>query len=187
MARMYQWRKSNPIKTSLHKRRETIRKKLRERGYLPPVGIEMTQQQKIIDQQISNDDYTFWDNVKLNGGIGKLHNGGTQIKQQYIKKSNEQLLLERAKQSAKEKKLDFNLTIEDIIIPEYCPLLEVKLSFDYTTESRDTYYSVDRINSDLGYIKGNVQVLSLKANTMKNNANKQELLIFSKNIIKLNS
>ena len=181
---MYQWRKSNPIKSSLHKRRERIRAKLRARGYLPPVGHQMTEEQKIIYQQIGNDDYRFWNIVKLKNN---LHDGGTQINKTNIEKTNEQLLFERTKQSAKEKKLDFNLTIDDIIIPEYCPLLEVKLTFDYITESKDSYYSIDRINSDLGYVKGNVQVISLKANTMKNNATKEQLLIFSKNIIRLNS
>lgn len=49
----------------------------------------------------------------------------------------------------------------------------------------DNLMSVDRINSKLGYIKGNVQVISNKANRMKNDASIEELLIFSKNAIKM--
>jgi hypothetical protein len=47
-------------------------------------------------------------------------------------------------------------------------------------------YSIDRIDSSKGYIKGNVQILSMKANNMKSSANVEELLIFSKNIILMN-
>ena len=183
---MYQWRKSNPELRTLQRRRDKVRSRLRERGFLPPVGIEMSEDQKILYTQIGNDDYTFWDQVKRNGGKGKLHDGGIQDKQILITKTREELLLDRVKQSAQQRGLEFNLTIEDIYIPEFCPLLNIKLTFEYSLETRDSYYSLDRIDSNKGYIKGNVQVMSIKANTMKNAATHDELLTFAINILNQN-
>jgi hypothetical protein len=187
MARTYEWRKNNPEKRAKQKRREKVRGKLRLRGFLPPNGFELNETQKIIYEQIKNDDFSFWDTIKLNGGVGRLHDGGKQIKVPKINKTHQRLIWERSKQSAQERKLDFNIDVDDVIIPEYCPLLSCKLTFTYTQENRDTYYSIDRINSNLGYVKGNIQVMSLKANTMKNSATQNELLIFAKNIIEIYS
>lgn len=95
----------------------------------------------------------------------------------------ESRMLMAAKQRAKKLGLDFNLTINDIIIPDKCPLLEVpfvageKGNYEYT-------FSLDRIDPSKGYVKGNIWVITKKANTMKNNATKEELLKFADNIYK---
>lgn len=90
-------------------------------------------------------------------------------------------LVRQAKQRSKRKGIPFNLVEADLIIPTQCPLLEVpfilgkKFNYQYT-------YSLDRIDNSKGYIKGNVQVLTMKANNMKNSATLEELLNFAKNI-----
>ena len=81
----------------------------------------------------------------------------------------------------------FNISIDDIIIPEYCPYLNIKLTTDVNNCFLPNYTTIDRIDSNLGYVKGNVQVISKLANTMKSNATKEELIIFAKNILKLNN
>ena len=89
----------------------------------------------------------------------------------------------RAKQRAEKHGYDFDIDEEDIIIPEKCPLLEVPLilgdkgNYEYTP-------SLDRIDNSKGYIKGNIQVISSKANTMKNSATPEELIKFCKNILR---
>lgn len=45
--------------------------------------------------------------------------------------------------------------------------------------------SIDRIDNNKGYIKGNIIVMSRLANMMKNSANFNQLKMFSKNILKL--
>ena len=90
----------------------------------------------------------------------------------------ERVLLSAAKVRAKEKSLEFNLDVSDIVIPDVCPVFGTP--FEKGTWSAA---SLDRINPTKGYIKGNVQVLSKKANTMKQNATKDELKRFAEWIL----
>ena len=83
-------------------------------------------------------------------------------------------LMHGAKTRAKKLGLDFNLTYEDIVIPEFCPILGTKLE---RGEGKPTPNSptLDRIIPSLGYVKGNVRVISHRANTIKNDATIEEL------------
>lgn len=88
-----------------------------------------------------------------------------------------------AKQRAEKKGLEFNIAEEDINIPEKCPILDVPFQFG-TKESYDYSPSLDRIDTTKGYVKGNVWVISKKANTMKSNATWDELTKFATNILR---
>lgn len=88
----------------------------------------------------------------------------------------------RIKCRAKRLELDFNLTLEDFEIPTFCPYLNIELTWG---KNMNNSVSLDRINPDLGYVKGNVMVISQKANRIKNNATKKELLTFFENYKKL--
>jgi hypothetical protein len=44
---------------------------------------------------------------------------------------------------------------------------------------------LDKIVPELGYVKGNVQVISTLANTMKNQASIEQLLTFAHSVIRL--
>ena len=187
--RAFIWRQNNPKKRALQGRIYKSRKRLRKLGILPPVGVDMNEEQKRIYDQLGQGDFSYWDTVKKRGGIGsKLHDGGSmdnRRKPNY--KTPEELLWERLRQSSKEVNREFNIDVEDIVIPEYCPYLKTKLSTNLNDHKLPNYYTGDRIDSNLGYIKGNVQVLSKLANTMKNNATMDQLIEFSKNIILLYS
>lgn len=90
-------------------------------------------------------------------------------------------ILRKCRYRAEQRGLDFNLELEDIVIPKYCPILEVPFQFG----SKDDYSpSIDRIDNSKGYIKGNIQIISMKANTMKNSATPEELYNFCKNILR---
>ena len=80
-------------------------------------------------------------------------------------------LFHHAKNRSKLKNLEFNITKEDIIIPEKCPVFGTTINFMY----KDNVPTLDRIDSNKGYIKGNIQVISFKANRLKNNATIEEL------------
>jgi hypothetical protein len=82
-------------------------------------------------------------------------------------------MLRCAQKRARERNIEFNITVEDISIPEYCPLLNIKLSPMGTGDGFAP--SLDRINPKLGYIKKNVWVISHRANQIKNDATIEEL------------
>jgi hypothetical protein len=93
----------------------------------------------------------------------------------------EQTILNRARSSAKQRGLEFNLDLSDIAIPTVCPLLMSPIvlgDYDYSP-------SIDRINNDLGYIKGNIWIISTLANRMKNTATLSELQAFADSIVRL--
>lgn len=82
------------------------------------------------------------------------------------KNNPEKYLLKAARKRAKEKNLPFNIKIEDIIIPKVCPIFGFPLECG-TISERDNSPSLDRVIPELGYVKGNVNVISFKANTLK--------------------
>lgn len=79
---------------------------------------------------------------------------------------------------AKERNLPYDLEITDIIIPDVCPLLGITLVRDFS--DRNASPSLDRVIPELGYVKGNVRVVSMKANRMK----KDVTLEFAKALVK---
>ena len=87
----------------------------------------------------------------------------------------EQAMLNRSKSRAKRKGFEHNITLEDIQIPDKCPLLGIQLSKG-SVSVQESSPTLDRIDSSKGYIKGNVWVISYKANTIKSNATPEELL-----------
>lgn len=75
-----------------------------------------------------------------------------------------------AKARAKKKEVPFNLTIEYVmsIMPDICPVFGTEFKYSGNKVSGDTSPSLDRIVPALGYVEGNVKVISVKANNIKN-------------------
>lgn len=96
----------------------------------------------------------------------------------------EKFLLRQAKNRAKNKNLEFNLKLHDIVIPEKCPIMDVKLEY-IPHQYSDYSPSVDRIDNTKGYTKDNIQIISSIANRMKWTATKEQLLQFAHGILKL--
>ncbi len=85
--------------------------------------------------------------------------------------SHESRIFNRARSRAKRKGQEFDITLADIVIPELCPVFGVKLVHG----DSDWTPSIDRIDAARGYIKGNIAIISNKANRLKNNATADEL------------
>lgn len=79
-----------------------------------------------------------------------------------------------ARQRAKRRKIEFSLTENDITIPSHCPVLGVKLKFNWSG-LRSGYFpdspSIDRIDNTKGYVKDNVRIISNRANNLKKRYN----------------
>lgn len=99
----------------------------------------------------------------------KEHYSKEKRRDSYLKNIQKEMFY-AAKNRAKNKNISFTIEIEDVIIPKSCPVLGIPL------DNRDRLHapSLDRIINDLGYIKGNVQVISAKANRLKNNGTIEE-------------
>jgi len=90
-------------------------------------------------------------------------------------KSLEYQLMHKAKIRAKKGNFPFNLELKDIHIPEFCPVFpSIKLNRNNNKLSFDSP-TLDKLVPELGYIKGNVCVISWRANDLKRNASIEEI------------
>lgn len=91
------------------------------------------------------------------------------------RKSFEHHLWWLAKRRAARKGLPFTITPADIVVPARCPLLDVPLELG----TRSLYTaSLDRIKPALGYVPGNVWVISWRANQIKSDLTLAQLEAF---------
>lgn len=81
--------------------------------------------------------------------------------------TREKELLRSARYNSRTKNREFNLDLDDIIIPQHCPILGIEIDRDAKRSYNSP--SIDRIDSSKGYIKGNIQIVSWRANLIKNN------------------
>lgn len=91
--------------------------------------------------------------------------------------------IDRTRRRAREKGIEWNLSrelLKELIVP-ICPILGIELCYTNLVLA-DNSPTIDRIDNALGYIDGNVQVLSCLANRMKSNATPEQLLKFAEYI-----
>ena len=111
---------------------------------------------------------------------------GKKLESQFSwKKNPEKKLLKTSRATAARRGLIHTLSLEDIVIPEYCPYLKIKLTSTIQQCNTASTMSLDRIDSSKGYIKGNVQVISRLANLMKSFASEDELRQFAKSVLEI--
>lgn len=98
----------------------------------------------------------------------------------YLKLDPRKKLLYAARKRAKQNGLECTITVDDIVIPDICPALGIKLEARIgagrqNREDIGNSPSLDRIDNSKGYIPGNVAVISLRANMIKTDATAAEL------------
>ena len=85
-------------------------------------------------------------------------------------------LCSAAMQRAKNKNLPYNLNPDKLIIPKYCPVLNIPIiPFMSKKSASPCSPSIDRIDPTKGYTMDNIKIISHRANTLKNNATHNEL------------
>ena len=77
-----------------------------------------------------------------------------------------------AKVRARKTGVAFDIAVEDIKIPDNCPICHVKLTY---TSDYHTAPSLDKVNPELGYIRGNIDVLCARCNRRKNDSTIENL------------
>lgn len=83
-----------------------------------------------------------------------------------------------AANKCRENDIPFELEVDDLMpAPLRCSVLGIKL--DWYKDGRgssDESPSIDRLIPELGYVPGNVMIISSRANRIKNDSNLEELL-----------
>lgn len=86
-----------------------------------------------------------------------------------------------ARLRAKARGLDFDLQPDDVFIPERCPVLGIPIISQMGSgrprkgQRLDSSPSLDRIDNSKGYVRGNVVIISYRANRIKSDASIEEL------------
>lgn len=81
-------------------------------------------------------------------------------------------LVSKIKDRARIKGLEFDLSWEDVVAPDVCPVLGIPVSKEL---SKEHWPTVDRIDNTRGYTRDNIRVISNRANRIKSDASIEEL------------
>jgi len=95
------------------------------------------------------------------------------VKSERTKEKAEKAMLASARCRAKAKGVPFNLELDDVVIPQVCPVFG--WSFDWLGKVTDNSPTLDRLIPEKGYTKENVRVICHKANRIKSNGTIEEL------------
>jgi len=96
------------------------------------------------------------------------------------------VLLASARIRARKTGVPFAIKRSDIVIPDLCPFLGIPLIPQHhgTPGGGKESPSLDRIIPSLGYVPGNIQVISHLANNMKSFATPVEMVTFAKAVLR---
>lgn len=83
-------------------------------------------------------------------------------------------MLSGAKRRAEEFGLEFNITREDIVIPDFCPILGIPIIAQAGKGRTGNAPSIDRIDNNKGYTKDNILIVSDRANSLKSDGTEEE-------------
>lgn len=79
------------------------------------------------------------------------------------------------KKRCKVRNLPFDLTLEDLAVPELCPVFGTPLIPASLGGANPMMPSVDRHEPEKGYVRGNIVIMSHRANSLKSNATFEEI------------
>lgn len=100
-------------------------------------------------------------------------------RRKWADKNVEKRMFQSSKSRAMRDNILFDLEISDIVVPSKCPILNIELKHNNRKSAKYNSPSLDRFDNNKGYIKGNIQVISYRANTMKGDATPKDLLQFA--------
>jgi hypothetical protein len=111
-----------------------------------------------------------------NRAYRKTHQSEQRVqRKRWLKNHPEYVMWYEAKRRAKRNGISFTIGYKDVVIPEYCPYLGIKLQHAIG-RMKSNSPSLDRIINHLGYVQGNIEVISWKANKLKSNSIPVEMM-----------
>lgn len=97
----------------------------------------------------------------------------TKQKPAYAKRDPRIRMLSGAKARAAKVGVPFGIVISDLFVPEFCPVLGVKLEYGHKGFMHNSP-TIDRLVPSEGYVRGNIAVISGRANRLKNDGTAEE-------------
>lgn len=92
----------------------------------------------------------------------------------------ERKMLKSAKGRATKFGIEFDINREDLLpLPTHCPILGIELQWGGGNGRTDNSPSLDRIDSAQGYVRGNIQVISWRANRLKGDSTPAERILLA--------
>jgi hypothetical protein len=158
---------------SIGKKQTEIQRYLAERGYT--ISRERVRQlmkkynvwKENLDKQKELSDDKACKHVQDKAGSFKIQDIGTM---KYVACKEK---FTRKKANSNEMGVPFDIEFADLIWPDVCPVLGIPL--DYLVGGRnENSVTFDQIDPGKGYVKGNVMVMSWRANRIKNNGTAEE-------------
>lgn len=101
----------------------------------------------------------------------KQHNKDRHFARKLLKPGH--YILTNIRTRAKLAGVPFDLDASDLTPPDVCPVLGIKMT-PYAHGRCDTAPEVDRLVPEKGYVRGNVSVISRRANRIKDNGSAEE-------------
>ncbi len=97
-----------------------------------------------------------------------------------------EIMIRNAKNRSLKTGCPFDITAKDFEIPEVCPVLNIPMVRGVGKNSvDDNSPSLDKIVPSLGYVKGNIRVISYRANVLKSDATPEEINMLNVDMQKL--
>lgn len=88
-----------------------------------------------------------------------------------------QFIYKRARASAVSRGIEFSIEPKHLTLVDRCPILGVSLEYEGLGDRESIHKpSLDRIDNSKGYVPGNVQIVSARANVLKRDATLEELV-----------
>lgn len=134
---------------------------------------------------LSYSSFSYIDKFNIKGGKRKICKRCSKNKVERERRERtwkhdvKRIMLNNARQRAKNANIDFKITTDDFEIPYECPVLGIKL-YRCSRDNWKNSPSIDRIDNSKGYIPNNIMVISRRANILKKDATLEELVLIGK-------
>lgn len=192
---------SRKRKTELQRKR---REDLRAKGENPYSYKRLSEEEKSINKEIRKQKQREWleteEGIAFKKRQSERHRKYNSVEERKLDESkrrvekrktnldyNLKTRINQCKSRAAKEELPFDLDLEYVksIYTDVCPYLGIKMKLVATSGNSMDAISIDKIIPALGYVKGNIQIISYKANVMKQDVDLNTLRTFAKSVLRI--